>query len=47
MGIGRMMEPAAKLPFPIHGSGIRPDTRRLQHFLGHASITEHGPLNES
>ena len=41
---------AAKLPFPIHvhmlrhstgyalaGKGM--DTRRLQHFLGHASIT--------
>ena len=50
MGIGRMIEragEAAGLPFPVHveafdrirtgGQGM--DTRRLQHFLGHASIT--------
>ena len=51
MGIARMIERAgesAKLPFPVHvhmlrhstglaGKGM--DTRRLQHYLGHASIT--------
>jgi type 1 fimbriae regulatory protein FimB/type 1 fimbriae regulatory protein FimE len=51
MGIARMIEragEAAKLPFPIHvlrhstgyalaNRGM--DTRRLQHYLGHASIT--------
>ena len=48
MGIARMIEragEAAGLPFSVHvhmgyalaGRGM--DTRRLQHFLGHASIT--------
>jgi site-specific recombinase XerD len=47
MGIGRMIEragEAAGLPFPVHSTGYAlaargMDTRRLQHFLGHASIT--------
>ncbi len=49
MGIGRMIERAggaAGLPFPVHVHMLRHslaargmDTRRLQHFLGHASIT--------
>ena len=49
MGIGRMIEragEAAGLPFPMlrHSTGYAlaargMDTRRLQHFLGHASIT--------
>ena len=51
MGVGRMMpRESAKLPFPVHvhmlrhstgyalaGRGM--DTRRLKHYLGHASIT--------
>ena len=48
MGIGRMIEragEAAGLPFMLrHSTGYAlaargMDTRRLQHFLGHASIT--------
>ena len=51
MGIGRMIEragEAAKLPFPVHmlrhstGYALAArgmDTRRLQHYLGHTSIT--------
>jgi integrase len=51
MGIGRMIAgEAARLPFPVHVHMLRHstgyalaargmDTRRLQHFLGHASIT--------
>jgi site-specific recombinase XerD len=49
MGIGRMIEragEAAGLPFPMlrNSTGYAlaargMDTRRLQHFLGHASIT--------
>jgi type 1 fimbriae regulatory protein FimB/type 1 fimbriae regulatory protein FimE len=51
MGIGRMIEragEAAGLPFPVHmlrhstGYALAArgmDTRRLQHFLGHASIS--------
>ena len=51
MGIGRMIERAGEeLPFPVHAHMLRHacgyalankgmDTRRLQHYLGHASIT--------
>jgi integrase len=47
MGIGRMIDragEAAGLSFPVHSTGYAlatrgMDTRRLQHFLGHASIT--------
>jgi integrase len=43
MGVGRMIEragEAAGLPFPLYALAARGmDTRRLQHFLGHASIT--------
>ena len=50
MGIARMIErggEVANLPFSIHAHMLRHstlaakgmDTRRLQHYLGHASIT--------
>ena len=55
MGIGRMIEragEAAGLPFPMlrHSTGYAlaargMDTRRLQHFLGHASITNNRALH--
>ena len=42
MGIGRMIERAGSHAAPLDGYALAArgmDTRRLQHYLGHASIT--------